>query len=388
MPKHAVRWIVLLIVIACVVVLIRYATRPKPVEVTLRPVTRDTVVRTVANTRAGTVKACQRAKLSPGMGGQIAQLPVKEGDRVKSGQLLLSLWNDDLAANVLLVERQVTSSQARARSVCLKADVARRSADRILQLRRSDAVSVEQADNAAAEADAYEAECQAARTETEVYKAQLAVARANFNRTRLTAPFDGVVAEINANLFEYVTPSPVGIPTPPAVDLIDNTCFYVSAPIDEVDAADIRVDMTADISLDAYGNRHFKGRVRRIADYVLDIEKQARTVDVEVVFDQLPKNGKLLAGYSADIEVIIETHADVMRIPTEAVIDGRRVYVFSPETGAIHNRDVKTGIANWDYTEVLEGLNLDEKVVINVDNPDLYDGSPAVPQADSGGNRP
>lgn len=388
MPKHAVRWIVLLIVVAGVVVLIRYAARPKPVEVTLRPVTRDTVVRTVANTRAGTVKACQRAKLSPGMGGQIAQLPVKEGDQVKSGQLLLSLWNDDLAANVLLAERQVTSSRARARSICLKADVARRSANRILQLRRSDAVSVEQADNAAAEADAYEAECQAARTETEVRRAQLAVARANFDRTRLTAPFDGVVAEINANLFEYVTPSPVGIPTPPAVDLINNTCFYVSAPIDEVDAADIRVDMPADISLDAYGNRHFKGRVRRIADYVLDTEKQARTVDVEVVFDQLPENGKLLAGYSADIEVITETHTDVMRIPTEAVVDGRRVYVFSPETGTIRNRDVKTGISNWDYTEVLEGLSLDEKVVINVDNPDLYDGSPAEPQADSRENRP
>lgn len=388
MPKHAVRWIILLVIVAGVVVLIRYATRPKPVEVTLRPVTRDTVVRTVANTRAGTVKACQRAKLSPGMGGQIAQLPVKEGDQVKSGQLLLSLWNDDLAANVLLAERQVTSSRARARSICLKADVARRSANRILQLRRSDAVSVEQADNAAAEADAYEAECQAARTETDVRRAQLAVARANFDRTRLTAPFDGVVAEINANLFEYVTPSPVGIPTPPAVDLINNTCFYVSAPIDEVDAADIRVDMPADISLDAYGNRHFKGRVRRIADYVLDTEKQARTVDVEVVFDQLPENGKLLAGYSADIEVITETHTDVMRIPTEAVVDGRRVYVFSPETGTIRNRDVKTGISNWDYTEVLEGLSLDEKVVINVDNPDLYDGSPAEPQADSRENRP
>jgi HlyD family secretion protein len=377
MPKHPIRWILLILVIAGAVWLIRYATRPKPVEVSIVPVTRDTVARMVANTRAGTVKACRRAKLSPSIGGQVAQLPIAEGDKVKAGQLLLSLWNNDLAANVLLAERQVASTQAHTRSACLKADVARRSAERMLQLRRSDAVSVEQADNASAQADALQAECTAANSETEVREAQLAVARANYERTRLTAPFDGVVAEINAKLYEYVTPSPVGIPTPPAVDLIDNTCFYVAAPIDEVDAADIRVGMPATITLDAYGNRHFSGRVRRIADYVLDVEKQARTVDVEVDFSQEPENGTLLAGYSADIEVVIETHTDVLRVPTEAVVEGKRVYVYDATTGTIHRREIKTGISNWDFTEVLEGLNPDENVVTNVDNPDLKDGSAA-----------
>jgi HlyD family secretion protein len=377
MLKHPIRWILLILVIAGAVWLIQYATRPKPVEVTIVPVTRDNVARMVANTRAGTVKACRRAKLSPSIGGQVAQLPIAEGDNVKAGQLLLSLWSKDLAANVLLAERQVASTQAHARSACLKADVARRSAERMLQLRRSDAVSVEQADNASAQADALQAECTAANSEKEVSEAQLAVARASYERTRLTAPFDGVVAEINAKLYEYVTPSPVGIPTPPAVDLIDNTCFYVAAPIDEVDAADIRVGMPATIALDAYGNRHFSGRVRRIADFVLDVEKQARTVDVEVDFSEEPENGTLLAGYSADIEVVIETHTDVLRIPTEAVIEGKRVYVYDAATGTIHRREIKPGIANWDFTEVLEGLNQGEKVVTNVDNPELNEGSAA-----------
>jgi HlyD family secretion protein len=378
MLKKVIRWILVLIIIAVGVLGIRYATRPKPVEVTVQAISRDTVSRTVANTRAGTVKACRRAKLSPSMGGQIAELPIKEGDRVKSGQLLLSLWNEDLAANVVLTRRQVASAEARARSACLKAEVARRSADRLLQLRRSDAVSVEQADNAAVQADASQAECTAAKSEKEVRQAQLAVARANFNRTRLNAPFDGVIAEINADIFEYVTPSPVGVPTPPAVDLIDNTCFYVSAPIDEVDAADIRLGMQALISLDAYGNRHFQGRVRRIADYVLDREKQARTVDVEVTFVQDPEDGQLLAGYSADIEVVIEKHEDVLRIPTEAVIEDSRVYVYEPQSATLQLREISIGIANWDYTEVMDGLGQDEKVVTNVDNPDLFDGAPAT----------
>jgi HlyD family secretion protein len=380
MPKHLLRWTLILLVAAGLALLIWRGTRPKTVAVTLKPVTRGTVLHTVANTRAGTVKACRRAKLSPSIGGQIAELPIREGDPVKAGQLLLALWNSDLQAQVLLAERQVNSAMSRAQATCLKAEVARRSADRLLTLRRSDAVSVELADNATAEADASLAECRAAQSEKAVREAQLAVARANLERTRLTAPFEGVVAEINAELFEYVTPSPVGVPTPPAVDIIDTTCFYVAAPIDEVDAAGIGVGMPADISMDAYGNRHFGGKVRRIADYVLDVEKQARTVDVEVVFNETPANGKLLAGYSADIEVILETRPDVVRVPTESVLDSKNVYVYDSQEKRIHLRDIKTGIANWDYTEVIAGLEVGEQVVINVDNPDLASGAPASPQ--------
>jgi HlyD family secretion protein len=380
MPKHLFRWTLILLVAAGLALLIWRGTRPKAVAVTLKPVTRGTVLHTVANTRAGTVKACRRAKLSPSIGGQIAELPIREGDSVKAGQLLLALWNSDLQAQVLLAERQIKSAVSRSQATCLKSEVARRSADRLLTLRRSDAVSVELADNATAEADASQAECQAARSEIAVREAQLAVARANLERTRLTAPFNGVVAEITAELFEYVTPSPVGVPTPPAVDIIDTTCFYVAAPIDEVDAAGIRVGMPADISMDAYGNRHFSGTVRRISDYVLDVEKQARTVDVEVVFDETPANGKLLAGYSADIEVILETRPDVVRVPTESVLASKNVYVYDSREKRIHLRDIQTGIANWDYTEVITGLEIGEQVVINVDNPDLASNAPASPQ--------
>ena len=88
--------------------------------------------------------------------------------------------------------------------------------------------------------------------ETETLNPLDARARAALDKTRLTAPFGGTVAEINGELGEFVTPSPIGVPTPPAVDLIDTTSLYVSAPIDEVDAPDIRADMAAHISLDAF----------------------------------------------------------------------------------------------------------------------------------------
>lgn len=356
--------------------------RPKPVGVVLKPVTRGAVERTVANTRAGTVKACRRARLSPAVGGQIAKLPVAEGDRVAAGQLLLELWNEDLAAQVVLAERQAASSRSRARAVCAKAEYAVRSARRLEKLHLSSAVSEERLDNAAAEAAQLTAECEAAQTEIGVHKAQLTLARANLARTRLTAPFDGVIAEINGELFEYVTPSPVGVPTPPAVDILAADCFYVSAPIDEVDAAAIRVGLPVRLSLDAFGDERFEGRVRRIADYVLDLEKQARTVDVEAVFDRPEAvRGRLLAGYSADIEVIVERRENVVRVPTEAIIDGR-VYVFLDSRRQVVLRDIHTGIANWDLTEVRRGLSPGEQVVANPDHPDLADGAAAEPIED------
>jgi HlyD family secretion protein len=378
MSKPIFRWSLVVIVVAACAFGLWWATRPEPVKIVVKDVTRGLVERTVANTRAGTVKACRRAKLSPSIGGQIAELPIHEGDSVKEGQLLLEIWNEDLKAQTDLAAQQVAAARSRARSVCLRAGVARRSADRLTQLRKQDIVPEERLDNAVSEAAALQAECDGAGIEVGVREAQLAVARANLERTRLFAPFDGVIAEINGERFEFVTPSPLGVPTPPVVDILENTCFYVTAPIDEVDAAAIRVDMPARISMDAFREAHFPGRVRRIADYVLDIEKQARTVDVEVAFDAPPVGKTLLAGYSADIEVILDARRDVVRVPTEAVMDGRRVFVFQPDAGRIAVRAIQIGLSNWDWSEVLEGLAPGELVVVNVDNPDLADGAPVV----------
>ena len=372
------KWVLLLLVVSAAVGAFWHYTRPKPLPVAVKPVTRGLVERTVANTRAGTVKACRRAKLSPSIGGQIARLPVQKGDRVKEGALLLELWNNDIAAQVMLAEREVAATRARAQSACSRADVAVKNAERLSILLKSNVGTQERTENAVAEADALGAECDGARSEVQVREAQLAVARASFQRTRLLAPFDGVIGEINGERYEYVTPSPLGVPTPPVVDIIESGCFYVIAPIDEVDVSGIRTGMPARITMDAYGSRIFQGRVRRVSDYVLDVEKQARTVDVEVSFIHPEDFSLLLAGYSADIEVILDVRTDVVRVPTEAVMADQHVYVFKPAQGRIERRRIRSGLSNWDHTEVTDGLKPEEQVVVNIDAPDLEDGASAV----------
>ncbi len=368
--------IVLMLLIAAVAAggFLAWLQRPKPVTVKLATVEQGLVRETVANTRAGTVKACRRSGLSPSMGGQIVRMPVKEGDRVKQGQVLLEFWNHDLAAKLELARGEVKAAQARANQSCIVAETAAREARRLQELRRKRLASEEATDKAVSESRAAGAACEAARTNVEVSQARVKVAEAALERTRLVAPFDGIAAQVNGEIGEFVTPSPIGVPTPPAVDLIDTSCIRVSAPMDEVDAARIRVGQPVNISLDAFAGQIFKGRVRRIAPYVLDREKQARTVDVEADFLDAGVTRHMLPGYSADMEIILEEKADALRIPTEAILEGNKVLVPDGEN-ILRERGIETGLSNWQYTEVLSGLAEGDRVVLSVDREGVKAGA-------------
>jgi hypothetical protein len=133
------------------------------------------------------------------------------------------------------------------------------------RLREQGLASEEAAERAVGNAESTAAACTAAHDLARVADAQVDVVTARLERTLLRAPFAGVVAEINGELGEFVTPSPVGIPTPPTVDIIDTSCLYISAPIDEVDAPFAKPGLPARISLDAFPDRAFPGEVRRVA---------------------------------------------------------------------------------------------------------------------------
>ena len=357
-----------------------YFARPDPVRVQLAKVERGTVEATVSNTRAGTVKACRRAKLAPPTGGQIAQLRVKKGERVMTGQILLELWTDDLQAQARLAEQQLNTTVTRVDEICTVADLSSKEAVRARQLRERGFISPEGLERAEADAKAKRASCKAARSEINQARSRIAVAQAGLRRMVLRAPFDGIVADISGELGEYATPSPPGIPTPPAIDLIDDRCMFVSAPIDETDAANIRVGQAGRIVLDAIKGKSFAGKVKRIAPYVLELEKQARTVEVEVDFLEPPGAEKLLIGYSADVEIVHASHEKVLRIPTQTLLEGKRVLLYRATDGVLEERVVATGLTNWEYTEITSGLNEGDRIVMSLDQAGVKAGVRGQPE--------
>jgi len=359
------------------------ATRPKPVAVLVATASVGRVETTVANTRAGSITACRRAKLAPPAGGRIAKLPVKEGMRVRRGDLLVELWNEDLSARERVAREQLATSKAHEREACQLAEIAASEAKRSRELRAQNFTSEQLAERAESDAKARMAACESARAQVGEAEARIEAAKADTSRTVLRAPFAGVVAEVNGEVGEYLTPSPPGIPTLPAVDLIDDSCLYVSAPIDEVDGAKLKVGMSGRITLDAYRGRSFRGHIRRIAPYVLALEKQARTVEVEVEFDDPVEARHLLVGYSADIEIMIEGRDGVTRIPTSALMPGNRVLVLGQE-GTLEERHIEIGLSNWEYTEVRSGLVRGERVVTSLDREGVKAEARAVVEMKSG----
>jgi HlyD family secretion protein len=344
-----------------------YYTRPKSIAVVLTKVERGTVEASVSNTRAGTIKACHRAKIAPQAGGQIVHLLVKKGQRVKANQVLLELWNNDLRAQERLARDQLGTAQMQVQQSCVQADLAEKEADRARQLKQRGFISAEGLEQKISAAKVARVGCEVAHSQIDQSQSRIAAARAGLDRMVLRAPFDGIVADISGELGEYATPSPPGIPTPPAIDLIDDRCLFVSAPIDEVDAANIKAGQPSRITLDAIKGKTFAGKVKRVAPYVLEVEKQARTVEVEVEFVESPKSENLLVGYSADVEIMHTAHQKVLRIPTQALLEGKRVLIYRPADGVLEERNVTTGLANWDRTEIISGLTEGEQIVLSLD---------------------
>ena len=381
------RGLVAAVVIAVLAGLTFFMTRPKPVAVLVAAVEPGRVEATVANTRAGSVEACRRAKLAPPLGGRIDKLLVRAGDRVKTGQVLVELWNDDLAARERISVEQLQSARARVNEACLLADTAAREAARTRALRDKGFVSEGQVDRAESDARARQAACASTRAQVQEAQARIGASRADTARTVVKAPFDGIVAEVNGEVGEYLTPSPPGIPTLPAVDLIDDSCLYVSAPIDEVDAAQLKIGMAGRISLDAYRGRHFGGKLRRIAPYVLALEKQARTVEVEVEFDTPGEARHLLVGYSADIEVVVDARDGALRIPTTALMPGSRVLLLNAD-GLLEERKIEAGLSNWEFTEVKGGLARGDRVVTSLEREGVKAGAQAAAEEKPASKKP
>jgi HlyD family secretion protein len=349
---------------------------PRPVEVEVVAAERGTVEATVTNSKAGTVRARRRAHLSTEVGGRVIALPHREGDAVSEGELLVRLDDSNYLARLELARRELEAAEARRDQTCLEADQAARELARNRSLAERRIISENLLDRLESTAETTAAACKAAGVGVASAEAAIDVISTELAKTSLHAPFDGVLAQLNTEVGEWITPSPPAVPIPAVVDLIDPSSIYISAPMDEVDSARIASGQPVRVTIDPFPDRTFPGRVVRVAPYVVDIEAQNRTVEVEVELDDDAFAASLLPGTSADVEIILETRHDVLRIPTPTLMEGTAVMVI--EDGVLTVRDVDTGLRNWDYVEVTAGLAPGEEIVTTLDRTEVQPGAQAV----------
>jgi len=363
--------------ILILIVLIRFTVfAPEPVPVEVVTVAPGPVEETVTNSQAGTVRARKRAKLSPEVGGTVVAIPFREGQRVFKGAVVLRLDDSLQRAELTLAERELETASAQQEQACLAAERAAREKERIARLALEGIASQDLLDQTTSQADRTAAACEAAGAGVERARAAVALAHTKVDKAVLRAPFDGIVAEVSAEVGEWVSPSPPALPIPPVVDILDPDSIYISAPMDEVDSAQIASQQPARVTVDSYRGRNFTARVVRVAPYVLDVEAQNRTVEIEVELENMDTSRRLLPGTSADVEVILQEKQDVLRVPTQALLEGNRVLVV--ENGRLATRDVETGLSNWDFTEIVSGLRAGDEIVVTLDRPEVQPGAPAV----------
>ena len=356
-------------------VLILRATvfRPPPVSVSVSRVSRGRVEETVSNSKAGTVRSRRRAALSSEVGGRVIDLPARKGTRVRQGDVLMRVASADSRAQVLLQEAGVGAARAARSESCRTAELAERDLARNRELARQSLVSVEVLDQLQTRRDGAAAACEAARARARQAEAALEAARVELEKTVLRAPFDGVVADVTTEVGEWITPSPPGIPIPPVLVLLDDRSIYVSVPMDEVDIGRVRVGQPVRVTMDAYPGRSYSGTVTRVAPFVQDVEEQNRTFEIEVEFADAEFGRTVRPGTSADVEVVPASAENALRIPSDAVLEGERVLVVVGDR--LVARPIRTGLRNWQYVEVLEGLEAGDAVVVSLDRAGVREGA-------------
>jgi len=376
LSRKSIYLIALFGLVALVFVLRMTVFAPDPIEVRIAEVERGTVQSTLTNSKAGTVEARRRSRIAAEIGGRVVEIGHREGDRVKAGDLLVRLAEESLRAKLEQVKEGVPVSAARLEDACLRRDRARRELERTRRLAEQNVASEDRLDALQYAFDSARVACEGAKAELAQARANLRAAESELAKTSIVAPFDGVVAEVNVEVGEWVTPSPPLLTSPPVIDLIDPTSIYISAPMDEVDGGAVRTGLEAKVAVDSRPGKSFPGRVVRVAPYVLDTEAQNRTLEIEVVLDDAEISASLLPGTSADAEVILETRADVVRVPTSALLKSERVLVL--EAGRLVEREVELGLRNWQYAEVLSGVEPGEQIVVSLDDKQIVAGARAV----------
>jgi HlyD family secretion protein len=104
-------------------------------------------------------------------------------------------------------------------------------------------------------------------------------------------------------------------------------------------------------------------------------------VDVEVEFTNPHDVKAMLVGYSADVEIVLEARDNVLRVPTQALLEGHRVLVYDPNPGTLVERKIEPGLSSWEYTEVRAGLEVGQQVVVSPEREGVAPGARVTPEA-------
>lgn len=368
----------------------------EPVTVAV-PSTGTIVERIPAN---GKIHPVTEVKISPDVSGEIIELNVEEGDRVSRGDLVIKIKQD---VYISLRDRAAATLNAtRAQYQQQKASFtqAEQNYMRNKQLYGQKAISLQEFQASTAEYEMAREQLNAAEYNIESAVASLDEAEENLTKTVIYSPIDGIVSSLSVEKGERV----VGTSQMAGTEMLriaDFDMMEVLVDVNENDIIRITKGDTADIEVDAYPGRTFKGVVTQIANSAKNLgSTTAALTDVtnfevkvrilrESYADLLTSDPiPFRPGMSASVEIETERKDGVTKIPLQAVTPDGCVFVLDRQSSTVRKAAVITGIQDIENIEVISGLGAADTVEI-VTGPYstisriLEDGMEVRPQTDN-----
>jgi RND family efflux transporter MFP subunit len=346
----------ILIITICVVVIgivlgivLTRGTGREPTPSDTVAVTRGDILRTVLVD--GSLEMPNKAYLSFGVTGTVAEVLVEEGNNVTKDQLLARLDAPSLESAVEMAELQVEIAEEQVKAARAQYEIAKENLDNGVLGVSEDVLELQ--------VDIAKASWESAKLGLESAKLGLESAELNLEKAEIVAPFDGMVADISITEGKEISTAALAAP---AISLVDTSDIEMRGSIDEIDISVVELNQEANILLDALPDEEIKGRVAFISPIgttLIGVVSYDTTITLENPVAELRD------GMSATAEVIIERRDDVLMIPNRAIrgtLENPIVVVFVD--GQQEETEITLGLTDGINTEVLSGLEEGDEVVL------------------------
>ncbi len=343
-------------------------------------------------------KVGAEVKVGSRVSGRVEKLFVREGDWVNKGDMIAIIEHEDLEAMVkeaeaeldtlkrelkLIMEQyplQIKEQEAENSAIRAKLEYSKKQLERYRELRKKDFVSQEEVDRWEREVKTLRAELEAGIKRVEYLKAKmrneiaikkakirkaeelLKIRRINLSYAFIKAPISGIVTEVSTQEGETVAAS---LAAPTFVVVVDPTKLEVYAYVDESEIGKVRSNQKVTLTVDAYPDLVFKGRVRKINPKAVIRENMVNYEAIVELDEPLEKLKLLRPEMTAYVKIIVGERKGVLIVPSKAVkLEGGRNVVYVKGEKGVERRFVTVGISEEGRVEIKKGLKLGEKVLV------------------------
>jgi len=347
-------------------------------------------------TATGNIDPEFKVIITPEVTGEIINLPVKEGDKVKKGDLLIQIKGDQYQAQKDRLEASLQASDATLKMREAELNKLTLEYDRVKELHSKGLASNSELETAESNYLSAKASYEQAQANVLQSKAQLREVLETLYKTTIYAPMAGTVTQLNVQLGDRVLGS--GFSQGTNIMTVSNlSSMQAVVDVDENDVVLVSIGDTATIKVDAYGDREFRGIVSEIGNSAQSsgLGTQEQVVNFEVKINLSDLDDNLRPGMSCNADIETETVHDVISVPIQSVttrenltmngnekdkdgmkdstkgkndemkmeMKGPQEVVFIIENGTAKVVLVKTGISNDNFLEIKEGLKGGESIV-------------------------